>query len=63
MKHVTPAISSQAYDWLLKYSKSHGLLIPDALIAATAFVHQRVLATDNLKDFEILPGLQVQRPY
>jgi len=47
----------------LNYSKSHGLLIPDALIAATAIVHGMELATDNLKDFEMLPGLRVRRPY
>jgi len=60
---ITPAISSQAYNWLLSYTKSHGLLIPDASIAATAFVHQMELATDNLKDFQMLSGLQFQRPY
>ena len=63
MMHIIPAISSQAYHWLLSYSKSHGLLIPDALIAATAFVHQMTLATNNLKDFQILPQLPVQKPY
>lgn len=59
----TPDSSQLAYQWLLEYSKSHGLLIPDAMIAATAAVNQLVLATDNIKDFEILPGLSVQRPY
>jgi predicted nucleic acid-binding protein len=60
---ITPAISNQAYNWLLNYSKSHGLLIPDALIAATAFVNQMELATDNVKDFQMLSGLQVQKTY
>ncbi|MCP4701771.1 MAG: type II toxin-antitoxin system VapC family toxin [Gammaproteobacteria bacterium] len=60
---MMPAISSQAYDWLLSYSKSHGLLIPDALIGAMAFVQQMELATDNVKDFQMLPGLQVWKPY
>ncbi|VFN06528.1 MAG: hypothetical protein BECKG1743D_GA0114223_108781 [Candidatus Kentron sp. G] len=45
---ITPVISSQAYEWLLMYSKSHGLLIPDALIASTAFVHQMHLMTDKV---------------
>jgi predicted nucleic acid-binding protein len=60
---ATPDSSQLAYQWLLAYNKSHGLLIPDAMIAATAAVNQLVLATDNIKDFEILPGLSVQRPY
>jgi predicted nucleic acid-binding protein len=60
---MTPAISTQAYDWLLSYSKSHGLLIPDALIAATALIHEMELATDNVRDFKMLPGLRVRKPY
>jgi predicted nucleic acid-binding protein len=60
---MTPAISRQAYQWLLSYSKSHGLLIPDALIGATAFVEQMELATDNVKDFQMLSDLQIKRPY
>ena len=60
---ISPAISAQAHDWLLSYSKSHGLLIPDALIAATAFNHAMELATDNVRDFNMLSGLPVMRPY
>jgi len=60
---MTPAISAQAYDWLLSHSKSHGLLIPDALIAATALVREMELATDNVRDFKMLPGLRVGKPY
>lgn len=60
---MVPLISSQAYDWLLNYSKSHSLLIPDALIAATAFIHNMELITDNVRDFKMLPGLQVRKPY
>jgi predicted nucleic acid-binding protein len=60
---LVPAISNQAYDWLINYNKSYGLLIPDALIAATAFIQNMELVTDNLKDFKMLPGLQVRKPY
>lgn len=60
---ATPDHSWLADQWLLKYNESHGLLIPDAMIAATAMTHRLLLATDNLKDFERLPGLSVQRPY
>ncbi len=60
---INPAISAQTYDWLLSYSKSHGLLIPDALIGATALIHEMVLATDNVRDFKVLPGLRSEKPY
>jgi predicted nucleic acid-binding protein len=60
---VTPEISRQAYEWLVIYNKSHGLKIPDALIAATAFVYQFELVTDNVRDFNLLSGLVVWRPY
>jgi predicted nucleic acid-binding protein len=60
---LSVAISNQAYQWLITYNKSHGLLIPDALIAATAMVEQLELSTDNIKDFKMLPDLQVTKPY
>ncbi|KOR32369.1 hypothetical protein TI05_07665 [Achromatium sp. WMS3] len=60
---ILPNISAQAYNLLVNYSKSHGLLIPDALIAATAMIYDMELATDNLRDFLILPGLHVYKPY
>jgi hypothetical protein len=60
---ITPDSSHLAYQWLLDYNKSHGLLIPDALIAATAMVNQHILMTSNIKDFKMLPNLSMQRPY
>ena len=39
------------------YSKSHGLKIPDALIAATAIYSNLSLWTNNLKDFKFIKGL------
>jgi predicted nucleic acid-binding protein len=60
---LSVAISNQAYQWLITYSKSHGLLIPDALIAATASVEYLELMTDNIKDFKMLPDLKVLKPY
>ena len=34
----------------------------DSLIAATALVHQRTLATHNTADFDWIPGLQLHDP-
>ena len=60
---LTPTISQQAYDWLAQFSKSHGLMIPDALIAATALDNSLGVLTLNERHFAMLPGLSVQRPY
>jgi tRNA(fMet)-specific endonuclease VapC len=42
---------------------SHGLLIPDALIAATALEHGLDLYSKNVRDFRMIPGLVATRPY
>jgi predicted nucleic acid-binding protein len=34
----------------------------DLMIAATALAHGYTMLTDNLRDFERVPGLMVQRP-
>nr|MDQ2686882.1 PIN domain-containing protein [Armatimonadota bacterium] len=42
-----------------RYRLSHGLLIPDALIAATALVHDIPLLTKNQRDFRFIAGLRL----
>lgn len=44
-------IGRQAGEYLSKYSRSHGLQLGDALIAATASVHHAKLWTRNRKHF------------
>jgi predicted nucleic acid-binding protein len=61
--YLTPVESRQAYDPVLSYSKSHGLAIPDALIAATALVQGLELASDNERHFAMIPNLEIERPY
>ncbi|MBI5032659.1 MAG: type II toxin-antitoxin system VapC family toxin [Chloroflexi bacterium] len=63
LAHLSPTASAQAYDLMLTYCKSHGLTIPDALIAATAIVQDLELATDNERHFGMIPNLTVSRPY
>jgi predicted nucleic acid-binding protein len=41
------------------YSLSHKLSLPDALIAATALVHDLKLYTLNVKDFRFIAGLEL----
>lgn len=61
--HLSPAASAEAYDLMLLFNRSHGLTIPDALIAATAVVNKLELASDNVRHFAMLPDLRLERPY
>jgi tRNA(fMet)-specific endonuclease VapC len=49
----------QAGILLKTYHLSHGLLIPDALIAATALRHGLLLYTDNKRDFQFINSLRI----
>lgn len=60
---VSPRISQQARDWLRLFCLSHGFLIPDSLIAATAYHLGVPLYTKNVRHFQMLPALVVIRPY
>ncbi|MCB2264088.1 MAG: type II toxin-antitoxin system VapC family toxin [Candidatus Thiosymbion ectosymbiont of Robbea hypermnestra] len=55
-------ISKQFISLMEKYSLSHKLSIPDALIASTALVHQQELYTLNDKDFRFISGLRLYNP-
>jgi tRNA(fMet)-specific endonuclease VapC len=57
--HITSAISKTALDLMHQYSKSHGLSIPDALIAATAIIEEISLFTLNIKDFRYIDALSL----
>ena len=54
---VSESISIKAKNLIEKYTKSHGLLIPDALIASTALELGLPLYTANVKDFQFIPDL------
>jgi hypothetical protein len=56
---IKPEMSDQATVLIERYAKSHGLLIPDALIAATALFNNYPLLTLNLKDFRYIDGLML----
>ncbi len=43
-------------------SKGHTMPAIDSLIAATALTHQMILATRNVKDFEI-SGVEIINPW
>ena len=57
--HIDAYISDMAIDLIHKYRLSNGLLIPDALIAATAIAYNIPLFTYNLKDFKYIKGITI----
>ena len=56
---VTSEISEVAVDLVDKYCLSHKLLLPDALIAATAIHYDIELFTLNMKDFRFIPNIKL----
>ena len=52
-------ISRKSIELLKQYRLSHGLLIPDCIIAATAIVLNTKLLTKNQKHFKFIKELQV----
>ena len=60
---VTPEISLIATKLIERYTLSHGMLLADALIAATAIEKALPIYTKNLKHFRVIPELKVIRPY
>lgn len=56
---LNEAISMIAVDLLRQYRLSHGLLMPDALIAATALSLDSGLATKNQRDYRFIDSLNL----
>lgn len=56
---ITEQISDYAANLLKQYFLSHGLLIADGLIAATAIVHNEAFITKNQRDFRFITGLNL----
>ncbi|MGZ8190956.1 MAG: PIN domain-containing protein [Methylococcaceae bacterium] len=56
---LNESISNIAIKLLRQYRLSHGLLIPDALIASTALFLERDLATKNQRDYRFIENLKL----
>jgi predicted nucleic acid-binding protein len=52
-------ISEKSIELIEKFRLSHYLQIPDAIIGATAIIHQIELHTYNTKDFKFMPNLHL----
>lgn len=58
---ITPKISQLAIKLIDSYSNSHGLLLADALIAATALENDLTILTYNVDDFKFIDRLKYQK--
>ena len=56
---INESISLKAVELVTNYRLSHGLLIPDALIAATAININIPLLSKNQKDYRFIPELNL----
>jgi predicted nucleic acid-binding protein len=57
--HLSEAISREAIRLIERYRLSHGLLMPDALIAATALQLNLALISKNQRDFRFIETLNL----
>ncbi len=57
--NITEQISERAVSLLQKYRLSHGLLIADALIAATVLEYGESFISKNQRDFRFIAELQL----
>ena len=59
IESMDESIGGKAVELLRKYRLSHGLLIADALIAATAIIKGASLATKNRSDYSFIDELEM----
>jgi len=59
---ISTSASRRAVELVREYHLSHGLRMPDALIAAIVLEGEDQFYTGNLRHFEFIEGLLVQNP-
>jgi predicted nucleic acid-binding protein len=59
--HFDSIISWHSIHLVREYSKSHGLMLPDAVIAATCLENELSLLTFNIQDFSFINGLDIAK--
>ena len=59
--HVNESISTRSLELIERYTKSHGLGLPDSIIASTAIEHEMQLFTSNTKDFKFISSLELYK--
>jgi tRNA(fMet)-specific endonuclease VapC len=60
--HCDVQESHRAIDLVRTYSGSHGLLLADAMIAASCLEKDYALLTFNVRDFHFISGLRLLKP-
>jgi len=58
---IDERVSELALKLMERYTLSHGLLILDAIIAATVIKHDLTLITGNIKHFKMIKELKVEK--
>lgn len=56
---INELVSAKSVELITNYRLSHGILIPDALIAATAITLDISLLSKNQKDYRFIPELDL----
>ena len=56
---LSEQVCDTALELLRQYRLSHGLMIPDALIAATAMTMNQPFISKNQRDYRFISGLQL----
>lgn len=59
ISQINDHISSFTVELIKTYRLSHGLLIPDALIAATSIINNFPLLTKNQSDYRFIPEINL----
>jgi predicted nucleic acid-binding protein len=57
--HFNEQASRKATELIYRFKLSHGLQIPDAIIAALCITYTLPLFTYNIKDFSFIPDLEL----
>ncbi|WP_240922545.1 type II toxin-antitoxin system VapC family toxin [Thermococcus sp. 9N3] len=56
-------LTDEIGDVAIELRRRVSIKLPDAVIAATALVHNLTLVTRNVKDFERIEGLRIYNPF
>jgi predicted nucleic acid-binding protein len=59
--HIDREISARAVFYVQEYFLSHTMMMPDALIAATAVQNGDLLITANDKHYRFIPNLEIKK--
>lgn len=62
-KSTVHPLNESVIEMTISVRKKYSIKLPDAVIAATAIVHNLILATRNIKDFEKIDELEIYNPF